>query len=146
MPTADLNPAVHRTSALGRRSSAARQQEPLTSRRQISDAGRAGVVMAWARGALTVATGAVLVLVVARVVVGRSIFGALNLSGLPGSFATEFAGFTAAVLPGLLVAWCLGFAAAATAVRATWLGARTAGLLAGALGVLAGTTLFFLSR
>ena len=102
--------------------------------------------MAWARGALTVATGAVLVLVVARVVVGRSIFGALNLSGLPGSFATEFAGFTAAVLPGLLVAWFLGFAAAATAVRATWLGARTAGLLAGALGVLAGATLFFLSR
>jgi hypothetical protein len=124
----------------------ATRQATLTSRRQIADAGRAAIVMGWARGTLTVATGAVLVLVMARVELGRSLFGALQLSGQPGSFASEFAEFTAAVLPGLLVAWCLGFAAAATAVRATWLGARVTGILAGGVGVAAGTTLFLLSR
>ena len=59
---------------------------------------------------------------------------------------SEVAGFTAAVLPGTLVAWCLGFAAAATAVRVTWLGARVAGILAGAVGVAAGAALFLLNR
>jgi hypothetical protein len=44
------------------------------------------------------------------------------------------------------VAWCLGFAVAATAVRATWLGARVAGILAGVLGMAAGTALVVLSR
>ena len=40
----------------------------------------------------------------------------------------------------------LGFAVAATAVRATWLGARVAGILAGVLGMAAGTALVVLSR
>ena len=132
MPTADAVDATGQTT--------------LTSRRQIADAGRAAIVMGWARGTLTVATTAVLVLVMARVELGRSLFGALKLSGQPGAFASEFAEFTAAGLPGLLVAWCLGFAAAATAVRAPWLGARVAGILAGGVGLAAGTALFLLSR
>lgn len=132
MPTADAIAATDRTT--------------FTSRRQIADAGRAGVVMGWARGTLTVATAAVLVLIVARVALGRSIVDALNVTGQVEPFSSEVAGFTAAVLPGMLVAWCLGFAVAATSVGATWLGARVAGILAGALGIAAGTALFVLSR
>ena len=134
MPTADAIDATGQTT--------------LTSRRQIADAGRADIVMGWARGALAVATATatVLTLVVARVGSGRSPFGVLTHRGTPGTFAQQVSEFTAAVLPGLLVAWCLGFAAAAVAVRATWLGARIAGVLAAALGVVAGTALVVLSR
>jgi hypothetical protein len=132
VPTADaINPA---------------HQTALTSRREVAGAGRAGEVMGWARGALAVGTGAVLVLIVARVAFGRSLLGILTTSGPDQGFASEVAGFAGDVLPGLLVAWCLGFAVAATAVRATWLGARVAGILAGGVGVAAGTALFVLSR
>ncbi|KAF0834798.1 hypothetical protein C8E84_2641 [Ornithinibacter aureus] len=138
--------AWHPTSAaVHPQSEAARPTAP-TSRRQIADAGRADIVMGWARGALAVATATVLTLVVARVGSGRSPFGVLTHRGTPGTFAQQVSEFTATVLPGLLVAWCLGFAAAAVAVRATWLGARIAGVLAAALGVVAGTALVVLSR
>ena len=132
MPTADAFNSTHQTA--------------FTSRREIADAGRVGAVMGWARGTLAVGTAVVLVLIVARVAFGRSLLGILTTSGPDQGFASEVAGFTAAVLPGLLVAWCLGFALAATSVGATWLGARVAGILAGGLGVAAGTALFLLSR
>jgi len=132
VPTADaINPA---------------RQTALTSRREIADAGRAGEVMGWARAALTVGTAVVLVLIVARVAFGRSLLGILTTSGPDQGFVSEVAGFAGDVLPGLLVAWCLGFAVAATAVRATWLGARVAGILAGVLGMAAGTALLVVSR
>lgn len=102
--------------------------------------------MGWARGTLAVATTAVILLVVARVAFGRSLFGILVTTGPDQGFAAEFAGFTRQVLPGLLVAWCLGFAGAASATRAVWLGARVAGILAGVVGVAAGTALVVLSR
>lgn len=132
MPTADAIDAT--------------RQPAVTSRRQIADAGRVGIVMGWARGTLTVATAAVLLLIVTRVAFGRSLLGILTTSGPDQGFASEVAGFAGDVLPGLLVAWCLGFAVAATAVRATWLGARVAGILAGVLGIAAGTALVVLSR
>jgi hypothetical protein len=132
VPTADPFPTAH--------------QPTLTNRREIADAERAGIVMGWARVTLTVGTAAVLVLIVARVAFGRSLLGILVTSGPDQGFAGEVAGFAGEVLPGLLVAWCLGFAVAATSVGATWLGARVVGILAGVFGVAAGTALFLLSR
>jgi hypothetical protein len=148
----DLRPAARQdrwvptADAIAATRHATRRSVTVTSRREIADAGRAGVVMGWARGTLTVATGVVLTLIVTRVTFGRSLIDALNVSAAVEPFSSEVAGFTAAVLPGMLVAWCLGFAAAATAVRATWLGARVAGILSGALGVTAGIALLVLSR
>ncbi|HSF98645.1 MAG TPA: hypothetical protein VLA55_08125 [Ornithinibacter sp.] len=161
MPTADAISATHHAAthraashhAVTHRAAsshathrAASQTTTFTSRREIADAGRVGIVMGWARGTLTVATGVVLTLIIARVAFGRSLIEALNVTGQTEPFSSEVAGFTAAVLPGMLVGWCLGFAAAATAVRTTWLGARVAGILAGAVGVAAGTALLLLSR
>jgi hypothetical protein len=139
-------PTHHAATQVAASPHAASHRTTFTSRRAIADAGRASIVMGWARGTLTVATGVVLTLIIARVAFGRSLIDALSFSGAVEPFSSEVAGFTAAVLPGMLVAWCLGFAAAATAVRVAWLEARVAGILAGSLGAVAGVALLVVSR
>ena len=106
--------------------------------RRVSSRDRVGTTRRWAVGVLALATvalaGYLVLLVVATALVATFVSGVFDL----GPVGVDARSLVPSVATVLLVGWCTGLATSAAIAGGEVLGPRTAGLVAGGTGTVAG--------
>lgn len=105
----------------------------------------AATTQRWAVGVLVVSTLALLAYLALLVVANWLFAVGWNAVTAGESVSVDVLAIGADLAPALLVGWCTGLAGAAVLARGESLGARTAGIAAGALGTAAGAALLALT-
>ncbi|HET6968463.1 MAG TPA: hypothetical protein VFI44_09310 [Ornithinibacter sp.] len=111
---------------------------PAGAHRAGGDVDRLRTTQRWAVSVLAVATAALLAWLAVLVAASWLAVAALTAVTSGGPVTVDLLAVVGDAAPVLLVGWCTGLATTATLARGEALGARTAGLVSGAVGSVAG--------